>query len=545
MQITTPLEDVRIDPERLGRALAEVELAAVQTRLAQVSFLHFCEAVFGWPAFNPDGTAVVPLHHEWNEHIEDCWRDGYYAGIQGPRDHGKTMQIAVARTLFELGQSTEPSLEEHVSYWRPNVRIKLFQNSDINAKKTIILVRTLIERSPAVQQIFPYLQRDPEQEWSQHRIYVKKTRGCGIQREWERDPSLEGAPIMSHATSGRADIIKLDDICDLENSLLKPAERPKVLQSFDAVVFHLREPWTKFVNIGTAWHEEDANAALQIRPRWHWKIYRIQDKPGAPMQILWPGKWDRVALEESYENNVREFERGFNNRAMSDEESLVCWENVQSCFRPDLEPGEIDFKPALTLAGYDLAIGKREGSSYFAAMVLTMSHDGKQSPTEIIRERLPFRRQVETILGIHNRTRPVPVVHIVESNAYQLALVEQVRQEGKSIPVEAFITDRKKADPHFGLPSLDPSFAAGEWVIGTKGGHDGESLPDCTCPQCIWLRELRNFPTTTSDILMASWFVHTAARSYRGGPEEPHVQESEFADALGEPEHMADAIDKP
>jgi hypothetical protein len=544
MTITTPLQDVRIDPALIERALAEIELSAVRIRLAQVSFVHMCEAVFGWQAFNPDGSPVVPLHHEWSDHMEQSWRDGYYAGIQGPRDHGKTMQIAVARNIFDLGQSTDPSLEGHVDWWRPNLRIKLFQNSDTNAKKTVTLIRTIIERSPALHAIFPALQRDPDQEWSQHRLFVRKTRGCAIESEWERDPSFEGAGIMGHATSGRADKIDLDDICDLENSVLKPADRPKVLQSFDAVVFHLREPWTRFTNIGTAWHEEDANAALQKRPRWRWKIYRIQAIPGAPMQVLWPGKWDIPALEHSRENNLREFERGFNNRAISDEESLVNWDDVKASFRPDLAPGEIDFKPAMTVAGYDLAIGKTKHSAHFAAMVLTLGHDGQQSPTQIIQTRIPFRRQVQTILGIHSRTRPTPTVHMVESNGYQMALVEQALEEGKAIPVEPFQTDKTKADPFFGLPGMAPSFAAGEWVIGTKGGHDSETRPDCTCPQCAWLRELHYFPTTTSDILMASWFAHTAARRFRStGAETAVVQPSEFAEVFGEPEHMADALD--
>jgi hypothetical protein len=534
------MADVEMGELDLQRALAHVELATVQKRLAQMSFMHFNEAVFGWKAFHADGTPVVPIHHDWNDHIEGCWGQRYYAGIQGPRDHGKTMQIAVARSIWEMGVGTDPTLEDHISWWRPNFRIKLFQNTDTNAKKTVILIRTIIDKSPTLQAIFPDLKRDPDQEWSQHRLCIMPAPGTALTSAFERDPNFEGAAIMSHATSGRADIIKADDICDMDNSILEPATRPKILQTWDAVIYHLREPWTQFVNIGTAWHDQDANACLQRRSvetgrgRWVWRIDRIQELPGAKMKVLWPGKWTIEALMESYENNAREFERGFNNRAITDEDTLVNWKFVKACFRPDLLPGEAPFPVVLTIVGYDLAIGKNEHSSYFAAFVLGCSADGRQMPLEIIRDRLPFRRQVETVLGIHERIRPTPSEHVVESNGYQMALVHQLAAEGQVLPVSAFQTGKNKADLYYGLPSLEPSFAAGEWVIGTKGGHDGETLPNCECPQCVWLRELHYFPTTTFDIVMASWFAHTRARSFRNVGAEPASVPSEMADAFPE-----------
>lgn len=518
-----------IDPVDLERALADVHLEQARRELCRVSYPHFCEAVFGWPAHG------VELHDKWNDHIESCWRERRYAGIQGPRSHGKTMQVAVGRSVLEMGQSTLEYLWDDDRYpWvRPGVRIKLFQNKDGKAKESTSLIKTIIERSPAVHQIFPAMQPDPNQEWSGHRLFIKRPEFI-----WHRDPSFEGAAVLSTTTSGRADIIKADDICDLTNSLLEPATRPKILQAWDGTIYQLREPHTCFVDIGTAWHELDANASLQKRKRWKWQIYRIQATRGAPMVPLWPDKWNIEALMESYENSPREFDRGFNNWPYQDKESIVDREHLHRCFRPDLAPFERAFTIRYTGVGYDLAIGESEDASYFAAFVLGVSGDGvHRQPLHIIRKQaVPFRQQSATALGLHKRIDPTPSIHVVENVAYQEALVQQIRADGNSIPVEGFTTGKQKMDPYVGLPMFDPSFAAGEWVIGTKGGHDGETIPECECPQCVWLRELMFFPAATSDILMASWLIHQRMRSSIGMAQRPddQVNAAEFAQEFGE-----------
>lgn len=497
----------RQTPQGSRTNAAQRELA--RRELAKRDFAFFGEYAFGWPA------GAVPLHLAWDKHIDESWAAGLNPGILAPRDHAKTTRM-LARVVWELGRSTMPRFA-----WWPDLRVKLFQNTDTKAMESIILVRNQIRNNPRIRAVFPKLVPDPDSEWSQHRLYIKRKDG-------QKDASFEGRAILSAATGGRADLIILDDVCDFKNSVLEPATRDKILAVLNADIVNLGEPQTRKIAIGTAWHELDANAALQKNPTWRWQVWRIQDEPGAPMRVLWPGKWDIPALERRLEEiGHLEFNRGFNNWPLGEEESIVNWESVKACMDPSITLGERPFSTGTIVAGYDLAIGKSDQASYFAATVLGRSGDGRIIPLEMVRTRCPFRQQVDTIKRIDAQWKPV--VHVVENNAYQQALVDQVRQEAEWLNVEEFTTGKQKSDPFIGLPSIGPVFDQHKMVIPTGGGHDGMNTA-CECSMCAFLRELRWFPASTTDMVMSFWFALSRIRTLVGRAEATvKVQEATVA----------------
>jgi len=471
--------------------LDPIEQELINRELARRSFRHFCEYMFNWPI------GAVPMHLEWDDHIRRCWSRNKAAGIMAPRSHGKTTQISVARNLWMLGQSTEPDLA-----WRPDIRIKLFQNTSGKAKRILRTLKSFIEHSGPLHNVFPRMEPDLDAGWSVDGLFLKRTAP-------QADPSFEASGIEATATSGRGDIIELDDVCDLTNSVLEPARRKRIRQTYFGDIFQLREPWTKFLGIGTAWHELDLNAELQKSELWSWRIYRIQDEPGGPMKVLWPKKWGEPELRYSLKSDEREFERGFNNRPYTEGESLVDWDSVVACMDDSIALGEMPFHCRVQVAGYDLAIGKKAEAAHFATFMWGKGGE-KYIPLDIRRAKaLPFRQQIETVQEI--AAKWAPNFHIVENNGYQQAMVDQLRQESAHLPVEAFTTGKQKMDPYIGLPSLAPAFKNRQIVIPTKGGHDGTNEA-CQCPLCVWLRELRYFPATTSDVLMASWFAFDKIR---------------------------------
>ncbi|MCW7072069.1 MAG: hypothetical protein OCU12_07085 [Methanophagales archaeon] len=436
-----------------------------------------------------------------------------------PRDHGKTQQMR-ARIVFELGRSTIPRLA-----WRPDLRIKLFKNTHDNAAEIVSQVARDIESNTRLHRLFPKLRPARRGKWTDHKIYIHREANLP-------DASFEGRGILSSATGGRGDMIFLDDICDLKNSVLEPATRDKILTSLDSVIFNLREPWTRWCAIGTAWHELDANAQLQRRTDdWIWRIDRIQEQPGGPMHVLWPGKWDIPALEESLRNNEREFERGFNNRPFGDKESLVNWEDVRACMDPTIALGEEPWPTRIRVAGYDLAIGKGDYASYFFATVLGRHGSGRLIPLAMIRDRIPFRQQIGTVVNLHKRWHPD--YHMVENNVFQEALVEQLWAEHPEIPVEAHTTGKTKMDPYIGLPGLAPLFRNRQIVLPTKGGHDGTDS-SCECPMCTFLRELRYFPAGTTDGVMSFWITYSKIRVLEGAAAEITTVESAFEQEFGD-----------
>lgn len=501
---------------------------ASRRKLAQLHFGWFCEYVFDWE-YGALDDPVVPMHTEWAEHIDWCWSQGMGAGILAPRDHGKTQQIARARMIWELGRSTERSLA-----WLPDLRIKLFQNIDENAVQTVELIREDIESNHRLQNTFPKLRPARGREWSKHKLYIQREKPT-------RDPSFEGRAILSSATSGRADVICYDDVCDLQNSVLEPATRKKISETIDNVVTNLGEPHTREVAIGTSWHEEDANAKLKKNSEWAWVEYKIQPVPGGPMVPLWPGKWDIPALQKRRRKiGERAFNLGFNQIAVTDHDSLVNWDDVKACMRPDLALGELPWRPRVSCVGYDLAISKRDQGAFFVAFGVGMNGAGQMCPMDGVRAKIPFRQQLATAQRLNFDLNPTPT-HVVENNGYQEVMAEQLREMGCYMHVESFATGENKMDVYVGLPSLQPSFEARAWVIPTKDGHDGESRPDCECLICSWLREMRHFPASTSDVLMASWFAFHHLRAMRTQSiATAEVMDSEFVSEFGEPGHFVD-----
>jgi len=459
--------------------------------------------VYGWEIDE------CPMHLKWDDHIDTSWADELSAGIQAPRDHGKTTRIARGRMTWELGRSTIPDLA-----WRRPLRVKILANVDLMASRTVQQIRRDMLLNKRLQAVFPDLKEPDHQqgEWTKHALYIDYPEEGGIPIN-ERDPSLEGRGIFSTLTSGRADMLCLDDICDMENSLLSPAKREKVLTAFREDVMQIAEPWCRTVNIGTAWHELDANAVLQTMPGWRWITFRVQETPMSPIVSVWETKWSVAALEKRLgEIGEVAFNRAFNNWPLSDSGGDFRWKDIEACFDPTIAPGEAPFNVRRIYCGYDLAMSMLDSASFFAAFALGISGDGRWAPVHVHRDKIPFRAQAAYVVDLHRNLHPMPIMHTVENNAYQDALVQYLQEKHTALPVEGFTTTSNKRDLQYGVPSVQPSFEARTWVIGTRGGHDGTSLPDCDCGQCTWLRELRYYPAATFDMVMAMWLAVVRAR---------------------------------
>ncbi len=478
----------------------EIEAELITRELARRDFAIFCEYVYGWPAH------AVPLHDRWQTHIYRAWAQNKSAGIMAPRYHGKTQQLARGLPTFELGRSTEPDLA-----WCPNIRINLFQHVDEKAEETLAQIKDDIEHSAALHRLFPRLEPDYKRGWKQNAIYIKRTENV-------REPSMAAHGILSSLTSGRSDLTIGDDWCSLKTSIQEPASRKRVVQAYLSDVVNLGlEGHTRLVNIGTAWHEEDLNSLLQTDPElsqdWDWLIDRIQDQPGDPMHVLWPGVWEEEQLlARRRKIGEREFERGFNNRPYSEGEMTFSWEAIKSCFDYDLAPGETPDgkRPPLIACGYDLATSKKKEGSWFVAFALGVTHDRRFVPLEIVRAQTSAPKQMDTAIRFQEDWQPLK--HRVENNAYQQALVDFLQEKNvHGMKVEGYCTGKQKADPDLGPPGMAPSFENKGWIIGVKGGHDGTNLR-CPCAQCTWLRELKHYPAGLKDTVMACWFTFDVLR---------------------------------
>ena len=139
---------------------------------------------------------------------------------------------------------------------------------------------------------------------------------------------------------------------------------------------------------------------------------------------------------------------------LSDEERTFPAEVLESCQDASHAPGQVAVpRDWPRCAGVDLAASLGQRSSF--TVMLTAAIDPKtkrRCPLEIIRKRQHFPATIEMIQRQWEKWRPRLIY--VESNAFQQAVVQELSQLDRSIPVRAYSTGTEKMDPEVGIPSL-------------------------------------------------------------------------------------------
>jgi len=159
----------------------------------------------------------------------------------------------------------------------------------------------------------------------------------------------------------------------------------------------------------------------------------------------------------------------------------------------------------LTVQGWDLAISKKEGSSYTAGATLGLMDDGTRVLLGLFRKKLTAG---ETRAIIKEEWQNFKADKIkVESVAYQRSLVNDLIEE-TSLPVEGYSTGGEKFDEIIGINSLAILFENNKFIIPYSSGDPRTiELVD------ILLEGMMSFPSGhTEDLLMAVWFANQALR---------------------------------
>jgi hypothetical protein len=153
------------------------------------------------------------------------------------------------------------------------------------------------------------------------------------------------------------------------------------------------------------------------------------------------------------------------------------------------------------------------GSSRPGTALITIARrpDGVRFPVDIEFGQWPPKYGAERAVLHHDRNRPG--IFKVENNALQDAFIELIRAlGGPDIPLSGFYTGKNKADPDYGVGSLDAEFGNGGWIF-PMGEVEGHTV-DCGCPWCRLKNELYYYPNyATTDGVMALWFAREAART--------------------------------
>jgi hypothetical protein len=439
------------------------------------------------------GESVIQaqIHQEIHWHIDECRRrKERYCGILAPWGHGKTEQVVIGRTLMFLGENR-------------NNRIFPVCNTDDNSKARVEAIRRYIMLDSDYHRVFPEVREADVGDWTKHKIVIERD-------SMSKDGSVESWGITSSGTGGRCDILIFDDPVDLRNAILNPTMRKTVKEAFKNVWMSRLVPDGFAIYIATVWHKDDLTNELLNNPEWKFLIMEVSEdtsciKCKSPFKgeftiPLWE-IWNRNALLARRKViGQRAYDRGFRQLALSDEDRT--FPSSDKIFRYDIDRSVIrpDW-PRVT--GVD-PFGKQ-------VVIFTIaldSHTFQRYPIEVRRGKWDPTRTVQEIIAVNRLHRPQ--VMVVENNASQDTILQWAMSlQGGDLPLVPFTTGAQKANPEFGLPSMEVEFANGSWIVPMGKQHE----PGCECGLCVWAQELRDHPVAeASDTVMASWFAREGAR---------------------------------
>ena len=480
-----------LNSDKDGLILQDLAKAA-QLELARRDPNAFAELCFQ----DKDGSPWVQsdFHREWHNFLPPPDGRQHLLLIEAAREHAKTTQIAVARTIWELGKNH-------------NLRIKIVTGEDELGKDILNEITQNLEQNKKIHAVFPDLKPDKSVGWTKHKIYVQRP-------IIQKDASVHVASILSSGVGGRADLLIFDDVVNQRNAVYQPALRQVVKSTFREVWMNLLTDDGRAIYIFTPWHTDDLSHELKRDLAWTlWSKPAIID--GEP---LWGVKWTLFKLEQRRLGiGDRAFQRQFMLIALSAEETTFSKEVVDKSIRRDKTLGEVYPRKWPRYGGIDLASSLGKKASYTVIFTVAVDpDDGKRYPEEIIRRKVKFPELVKLIEDRGN-------VHqwdlvFVENNSFQEALVTHLEDKKRGLAIEGFHTGSQKWDELLGLPGLAAEMDNGGWIIPKGCSGCGQSpcmchRGGCDCVVCAWERELRYHPVAeTADIVMAQWLCGQAIR---------------------------------
>jgi len=431
------------------------------------------------------------IHREIQWHIDECKRQKKKnCGILAPWGHGKTEQV-ILRILDEVGKDL-------------NIRTQLICNTDDNSTARVTSISKYIEDDEDYQKVYPSVRRSRNQSdsWGRHKIIIERD-------SKSKDGTLEAWGITTSGTGSRADLQIFDDPVDLRNAILNPAMRQQVKDSFRNVWQSRLTPDGFRIYIATVWHEDDLTHELMVNEEWNFLVMKIsEDFERIECESCFKGNydipvwkiWNKEALiTQRKDIGARAFDRGYRQDAINDEDRT--FPSSDSIFDWNGNTNHIDNHwPRVT--GMD-PFGQ-------AIVIFTLAINPHTHRKELVELRRGKWKSKEAILQlvdawITNRSQII----VVENNAAQDAIIQWAKEIGRtSIPIVPFCTGKQKADPIYGLPSLEVEFANGSWNIPC--GHIDPL--DAEEPINVLKKELKGHPVASSwDCIMAMWFAKVGA----------------------------------
>jgi predicted phage terminase large subunit-like protein len=382
-----------------------------------------------------------------------------------PRGHAKTTTMSFT-TAWWLGV-------------RPATRFKIVSQNDEAAGSTTKFVQGIV-RSDAFRAVFPTVKIKAGEEavtsWS--------VTAPGLPAR--RDPSIQGSGVFGR-TGGRADVLWLDDICDLRNAVLQPSLRSQIKEAVANIWMPMLDPSAEYPSrvwkTATPFHTDDITADWR---RQHERDNTLLRMPCVNLTSPWPD-----VFTEDYLRQKRE-EMGPMAYARAYE--LIPLSSDLMVFQPSwmqyYRNGEIPINTR-TIAAIDWGYGKKEQErgdpDYSVCIVGEVDAQRRLYLTDILRVREPFPVFARMAAELLHR-RGASVV-LAEANGPQKGIFDQFRE----ITKQPMVSVERTKDKHLRAAGAQPFVASGKMFFPSD--NDGRIQPSFQAVQ----DELLAFPAGSHD----------------------------------------------
>ena len=430
----------------------------------------------------------APVHRAL-QHLADTHP---YLLLWSHPDIGKTHNLAIGRTLWELGRN-------------PNLRFLIVSSRDGQANKVATTIMQYIDTSAALKEVFPHLTRGDK--WSVGAFTVKRDVVA-------KDFSILCSGLTAKPLGGRFDRIILDDIVTSENAFTTSG-REGLRMWFDKYAMGRLTDNGRIIFMGNAFSPDDLMHTLERLPLWHAERFPLLDANG---NSNWPGSWSVERI-----NTIRsgltpeEFTRQYQCVARDDSSARFKREWIDKAFARGEGLGLIAALKNIpngcsTHTGVDLGArihGKADRTVFFTFLLYP---NGDMRVLEILAGRWSGPDIVERIVDVSNRFGSTVYV---ENVAAQQHTVDWVRKISR-VRVVPFQTDRRKHDPQFGVEGIAVDLNNGKWIFPNPGTDDlGRRLPPHPELQTLRNEMLYYDPRPgvhTGDSLMSMWIAVEGSR---------------------------------
>ena len=476
---------------RRDRTAASVR--EVRKELARIDCVSFVEFVL---RTEKDRKPIVlaPMHREWHRMADGYDRVVIWAHIAS----GKSLLLIAGRILWELGRD-------------PDLRIGVVSETVPKARKLARPLRTYIESSKDLREVFPGLRKSLRKEapWTLSELMVDRPSSA-------KDASVTIVSALKPSiASARLDRVFFDDILS-HRTARKPTQQEELRRMMQAEVMGRLEPEARTIAVNTAWKQGDyMNELAALAPKEAVRRYGVRDEHGVIrcpwLNEAWIAKKERELgpVESARQLHVidREDEESRFEEAWI-RTSLALGEGVRLVYelKGEERARYID-AGCVIVVGVDVAASKKRAGARTAFTVLLVHPDGEHQVLWIKAGQFSAPEIRDLVILFHHRYGAVVFVETVGVQKWMIDLVAEV----SDAYVAPFQTGTNKIDHTYGVTSVGNLMKLGKLCLPAKEGVPRGQVKD-------FLADIRAFHPQKhpGDVLMSLWIAKEGARQLRG-----------------------------